>query len=236
MSTNHVSVDSLPAEVDRHSTRLCDLTGQRFGRLVAQYYAGRCGAVTQWVCLCDCGQYIIVHRGHLQSGRISSCGCLRAELTANRNRNSQHSRTHGLSDHPYYTIWAGMLHRCEHPNATGYANYGGRGIRVCDRWKQSFAAFIADMGERPSPSHSIDRINTYGDYAPDNCRWATAVEQSRNTRRNRWLTFRGKTLLVGQWAEALGMSYGTIYGRLQRGWTAQEALSLPRYAHAKSRG
>lgn len=124
--------------------------------------------------------------------------------------------THGMSGTRVYQVWASMIKRCENPAEKNYRHYGGRGIRVCDRWRHSFEAFIADMGERPD-GMTLDRVNVDGNYEPGNCRWATYAEQSRNTRRNRRLLVGGKSMTVTDAARALGVRRWTLYDRLDRG-------------------
>lgn len=132
---------------------------------------------------------------------------------------------HGDSQSAEYKIWGGILSRCNNPRHTPYPFYGGRGIRVCDRWLQ-YENFLADMGRRPSPKHSIDRIDNDGDYAPENCRWAVMSEQWRNTRRTRLVSFRGKTQCLKDWATELGINYSTLHTRITRyGWPVQRALT-----------
>jgi hypothetical protein len=117
-----------------------------------------------------------------------------------------------------------MITRCCNPNQKAYKNCGGRGVRVCRRWRASFAAFLEDVGPRPSPRHTIERINNSGHYEPGNCRWATRGEQARNSRRNRLLTVRGETLCLAAWAERLGLKRSTVSARLGRGWSPRDAL------------
>jgi hypothetical protein len=127
---------------------------------------------------------------------------------------------------PEYLVWQRMRDRCNNASAPNFKNYGGRGIRVCQRW-DNFASFLADLGPRPSPLHSIDRRDNDGHYEPGNCRWVTKTEQLRNTRVTRFLTFNGRTLSVAGWAEELGISAGTIRARLHRGKSPAEALRIP---------
>ncbi len=127
---------------------------------------------------------------------------------------------------PEYRIWSGMIQRCHNPNGTGFKLYGGRGIRVCDEWRKSFSVFLAHVGPKPSPSHSIDRIDPNGHYQPGNVRWSTPKEQQRNRRDNRNLTFNGETRCVSEWAEVLGIHANTILFRLENGWTVEESLSV----------
>jgi len=138
----------------------------------------------------------------------------------------------GNEQHPLYTVWAQMLSRCSCPTANGYERYGGRGIKVCERWRTSFEDFLADMGPRPTPRHTLDRFpDNDGDYEPGNVRWATPAEQNRNKRSNRLLTHDGVTRCLTDWATTTGLSAGTITMRLQLGWTVADALSEP--AHPK---
>lgn len=120
-----------------------------------------------------------------------------------------------------------MNGRCD-DSSPDYRLYGARGIKVCARWRNSFAAFLSDMGRKPSPTHSIDRINNDGDYEPSNCQWATSSQQARNTRRNRFVTFNGQTLTIGDWANGLGMNRLTLFSRIvRRKWPIERALSTP---------
>lgn len=153
-----------------------NLEGRRFGRLVVERYAGsRCGQAA-WACACDCGAAVVVCGGNLRSGGSTSCGCFRTERRTKHGHNTRAGRS------PEYVAWHNMIRRCR-GTAGGLASldYHLRGITVCDRW-QSFDAFLADMGPRPSLRHSLDRIDNDGNYEPGNCRWATTQEQRANRR------------------------------------------------------
>lgn len=163
--------------------RFQDLTGQRFGRLVAISYAGRRGNNHGWLCRCDCGVWSAPLGSNLTRGNTSSCGCLHREATGNK------SRAHGRHRTTEYNIHASMIARCYRATSVSFPNYGGRGIKVCDRWrfgedgKSGFECFFEDVGKRPSKDYSIDRRNNDGDYEPGNVGWATRSEQMNNSRR-----------------------------------------------------
>ena len=137
--------------------------------------------------------------------------------------------THGLTKDKYriYCVWRGMKQRCSNPRNKEYHNYGGRGIRVCQRWKQSFAHFLGDMGDPPTSKHQIDRINNNDGYHPNNCRWTTPKINGRNRRNNHLITHGGETKTLVEWEEETGLKRGIIGGRLKRGWSTEAALTTP---------
>jgi hypothetical protein len=168
-------------ERNRIMDRRLNLAGQNFGKLhvIETTHKNRHGAV-MWRCRCLCGAEVTTQAGHLRSGHTKSC-------------RSCSSRRHGYEGTPTYWSWGHLIGRCTNEKNLAYPNYGGRGIRVCERWLQ-FENFLEDMGEKPSPKHSVDRINNDGNYEPRNCRWATQKQQCRNMRKNKWFTAFGVTL------------------------------------------
>lgn len=210
--------------------KLIDLTGQRFGRLtVIEKSPSRRGDKTWWSCKCDCGSTLEVWSVYLRNGTTKSCGCLNREmcsarLKAYRKRNG----ADGRSKTRLHSIWAGMKERCLSPGSHAYALYGGRGITVCDEWRNSFDAFRDwALTHGYSEDLSIDRIDVDGDYCPENCRWADAITQSNNTRCNHMLTYSGRTMSVSRWAVEIGISRGTLVSRLSAGWSVQQAIETP---------
>lgn len=200
------------------------LIGQRFGRLTVLGKGGLTPAHKQrWTCRCDCGATTAAPTtGGLHSGNTQSCGCLMMESSS---ANGKKRRTHGMKNTPEWHAWFSMRQRCNNSKTLGFYNYGGRGISVCPEWNASFVKFYQDMGPRPSDGHSLDRIDTNGNYEPGNCRWATWEEQQNNTRHNVRLTFGDETLTASQWAARTGMSPFTIYARVERGWPPERILT-----------
>jgi len=154
-----------------------DLTNKIFGRLtVMERVDNNKHGQTRFKCQCICGNTSIVLSRLLRNGTTTSCGCYHDEMSKINNT------THNMRHVSEYKIWLQMKNRCYNPNSYAHIHYGGRGIKVCERWRNSFELFYHDMGARPSMAHSIDRINTNGNYEPSNCRWATDFVQTRNTR------------------------------------------------------
>lgn len=200
-----------------------DITGRRFHRLVAIEFIGRRTAnnIAMWKCVCDCGNTTQCAGVDLNRGSVKSCGCLRNQ------RNSERSTTHGECQHPDYQLWFSMVKRCHNQDADAYSKYGGRGIEVCRKWRESPRAFFDDMGPRPSIFHSIDRLNNDDGYYKENCRWATDVQQANNRRNSVYLTYGGQTMSVAQWAKKLGVSRTTLRERKMRGWDDEKIVATP---------
>lgn len=182
----------------------------------------KCGYTRFWYAVyeCECGTRFPQQVRHIENGKTVSCGChKRQSLAISR-------RTHGLSHTPEYHIWLGMKKRCENRRCKAYRHYGGRGVVVCERW-QTFENFYADMGTRPSPKHSIDRKDVNGNYEPGNCRWATDIEQARNTTLVRVVDVDGNRMCLSEACESAGLPYSCVRHRLVAGAGISEALSRP---------
>jgi hypothetical protein len=194
------------------------LEGQRFGRLLV---IQRSAINAEWICQCKCGIIKSIPTHNLLGGTTQSCGCLQRE------RASAANKTHGKSRTPEYNTWSLVIGRCENPHNACFSYYGGRGIKMCRRWRHSFETFLADMGPRPSSVHTLDRINNDGDYEPQNCRWATRTQQSRNQRNNHLIEFKGRLAPVAELAAEQGLSPDLVYDRLKAKWSAHKALTTP---------
>lgn len=200
--------------------KFIDLAGQKFGRLMALRPSFK-SKRTYWLCKCECGKEKIIERGNLVCGRTKSCGCLYVG-----------NPTHGFTGTRFFSIFNNMRNRCNNKNVQCFNLYGGRGIKCL--WKnfeefkmdmyESYIEHCAKFGEKNT---SIDRINNSGSYSKENCQWATSIEQTNNTRRNRHLYFNGQTKTISQWARIVNISREVIYQRIGKlGWTAEKALTV----------
>lgn len=208
-----------------------NIVGKRFGKLVVIRFFGRSkSGKLKWECKCDCGKISTPLGWRIKSGNTISCGCFRTEKKLN---SEAKKLIFGEIIYPSktieYTIWASMKQRCYYPKHNSYYLYGGRGISVCDEWKNSFSNFYRDMGKRPSDKHSLDRIDVNGNYEPSNCRWATILEQSNNRRTN--VRFNGET--ARQASYRLGGGKNLVRVRIKDGWDIQMAFSRPVRAKAR---
>lgn len=204
---------------------------EQFGRLTTLGPAfrlpiGKKGQrATSVVCRCECGEVGVYLQNNIRKGHARSCGCFQSDSTAKRA--TRHGCRRPGKTTPEYQTWCVMLARCKNPQNPRYADYGGRGIKVCDRWAQ-FENFLADMVQKPSPKHSIERIDNDGDYCPENCKWATTEEQANNKRCNRTITMLGETKTMAQWAKQFGISDTNIWQRIEvLGWSEQKAVTKP---------
>jgi hypothetical protein len=201
-----------------------DLTGQTFGRLFVEGRA-RLDRRNYWVCRCECGQTRLNNTTDLTHGKAKSCGCWKLELAIAR------LTRHGCSSpsaraQTAYLVWASAKSRCYNKNNKKYADYGGRGITMCDEWRNNFATFAKDMGPRPI-GYELDRIDNDGNYCPSNCRWANATEQVRNRRCAIVIEWKGQAKRLPDWADELGLSYSMLKRRYQRGWEPDRMFTQP---------
>ena len=199
-----------------------ELAGERFGRLIVKKCAGKTKSGNYlWECECKCGKNVIVRSGDLRNDHTKSCGCLASKL------NNKYAVIHGKSRIPGYNSWFHMVDRCNNPENKAYKNYGGRGIKVCQRWL-SVDNFFKDMGEKPK-GLTIDRIDNNGNYEKDNCRWTTYAEQNKNRRDNILLTQNGITRTISDWTRYFNLARNTIRERLNKGWPMDRVLRSSTY-------
>jgi hypothetical protein len=192
------------------------IAGKKFNRLQVLHITkpNRHGQ-RMWLCECDCGNFKAVRATNIVSGSTKSCGCVRKE----------NGLKHGGHGTGVYQSWYSMMDRCYKSKYKCHALYAAKGITVCDRW-HDFVNFREDMGERPE-GLTLDRRDNSKGYFPENCRWITNKEQQRNKDNNRYLTYEGKTLTIGEWGEIVGISGSIIHSRIRIGWTTEEALTIP---------
>lgn len=200
--------------------------GQRFGRYVVVRSRPCIGNSRLVDCQCDCGKYRTVDRSNLLSGRTLSCGCLRSERVklVQTIHGESGNHYHGRRPSVEYKTWLGIKDRCLKLENNRYQYYGARGIKICESWLLSFDNFLSDMGRRPSPKHSIDRIDNNGNYEPGNCRWATTIQQQANTSRNKFIILNGERIIVAEAIRRVGIKSTTFWERIRRGWSFDRAL------------
>lgn len=201
-----------------------DLTGQVFGRLTAisPHHTTRLG--TYWNCKCVCGNECIVLTTKLSNGHTTSCGCRKEET---KQKLSNLNKTHELSNSRLYKIYRGMISRCYKDYSSNYDRYGGRGITICQEWLDDFMNFYNwAMENGYSDDLSIDRIDSNGNYEPNNCRWVNAKKQANNTRSTIFLTYKGETKSASEWSEITGINRNAITRRKRNGWTDEECLTI----------
>lgn len=198
-----------------------DITGERYGSLVAISRAASAGKRTTWLFRCDCGAEVVRGLEPVRRGDTRSCGCLRIEVT--RARSITHGHRTGRKSSRTLRAYYGALGRCYNPADEKYSQYGGRGIQVCEEWRQGFESFLADMGECP-PQRSLDRVDVNKDYEPRNCRWATTMQQARSRTDNIIVKHNGRDLVLKDFARLMGVNYGPLHARVRyRGQDPHEA-------------
>jgi hypothetical protein len=197
------------------SRPIVNLIGNIYNRITVVSFDYAKNHKSYWVCRCSCGNKVTIRSDQLTGGVTGSCGCLHRDTIT----------THGDSNSKEYETWLRIKKRCYDPKHKSYSRYGGRGIKVCTRWFNSYDYFLLDMGRAPSPKHSIDRKDNNGNYEPSNCKWATSIEQANNRRNNLRLTYKGETRNLRQWCDILNLNYSTTFSRLRIGWTVEMALS-----------
>lgn len=207
---------------------------EKYGRLTLLSGAGE-----KRLFRCDCGVEKMIYYRNALKGLSQSCGCLHKERASQAKTTHGHSRGGKIT--PEYQTYRSMIARCTRPTNVRFAEYGGRGIKVCDRWLRDFSAFYADMGQRPSPAHSIDRVDNDADYEPSNCRWATRHTQARNKRNNIVLVAFGESMALSEASHRYGIPYTTLKARILKfGWSHERAISEPvrpmRFVRDVSRG
>lgn len=199
-----------------------DLTGQTFGRLtvIERHPENTKDAKPRWICKCSCGNEHIVTSRCLIDGGVRSCGCLSKE--------TKRTYKHGMTGSKLYSVWRNMRDRCYREKHHAYKDYGGRGIYVCDEWKDDFTAF-RDWSIRSGYKEglTIERTDNNGPYSPENCIWTTRIEQANNRRANHLITYNGETKTLTQWSREYGHNYAMVQRRLNRGWTIEDALLIP---------
>lgn len=200
--------------------------GEKYGRWIVESLPFNQSGRKHVMCRCECDVLKSVRVAKLFDGTSKSCGCLARDLLVTHGLTSKARRRFSRE----YWIWNMIVQRCTNPKVKNWTDYGGRGIQVCDQWL-SFENFHADMGERPSSGHSIERRNNDGNYTPENCFWATRMDQGKNKRNNHYLTIRGESLHLAEWARRYNIQHTTILARLRYGWSVEDAITVPVRGH-----
>lgn len=202
-----------------------DITGQRFSRLTVIRRVEGVKGPALWLCVCDCGKETTAYGSDLRHGKKKSCGCLNIEKSALQARLNIR---HGMQPYRLYYIWRSIKSRVLNKNHKSYGSYGGRGIEVCEEWRDSFETFRDwALANGYNDTLTIDRIDVNGNYEPSNCRWSTPKEQQNNKRSNHPITFNGETHTISEWSEIIGINKGTLGDRISNGWTIERALTEP---------
>jgi hypothetical protein len=205
-------------------SRMIDLTGERFGVLTVTARAASKNGRAAWSCNCDCGATAVVVGQHLRRKAVTSCGC---QMKARAARMGNANRTHGKTDASEFRTWVAMISRCTNPKDFRYKRYGGRGIKVCAAWAESFETFLHDVGPAPFPGAELDRERNNEGYEPGNCRWVTSKVNNNNRSNNRLIEHCGRTQSMTLWAEEVGLNPATLRARLEAGWSTEDALTRP---------
>lgn len=213
--------------------RICNLSGKRNGRLIAIEPVGiKPNGSVLWKCVCDCGNFHLVGADVFKPDRCTSCGCARHDAALRMSKgNVTHGHAADKHPSPEYTAWKSMRRRCSNPTGKARTYVG---ISVCDRWKK-FDNFLEDMGCKPTKRHTLERRRNSEGYNPENCRWALPTEQARNRSTNRFITRNGRTMIVTDWANEVGLPEVTVRNRLFRGWSEERALTTPLLTQFRNR-
>lgn len=221
-------------------SKLIDITEQKFGRLIVLKYKGKSKyGHSVWLCKCVCGNKKIINKSSLTSGGTKSCGCLQKEMVK-LYKKEKPNFIHGMSHTTFHNKWCSMIERCYNPNHPAYHNYGGRGIKICEKWLD-FINFKEDMYEsylehkKNNDYTSIEREDNNGNYCKENCRWATRAEQSSNRRNSHLITYKKETLSLKEWSKKINIKYNILHSRIFRSkWPIKKALTMPVRTYAKN--
>ena len=194
--------------------KIDNIAGKKFNKLTAISFDSVSNSGNhKWLFSCECGNKKVILKSHAKSGHTKSCGCYNSDLTIKRN--TKHNNCKRIGRSKAYSTWSSIKKRCYNFNQSNYERYGARGIKVCDKWVESFENFLEDMGEPPTAEHSIDRINNNGDYEPSNCKWSSVEEQANNKRNSIIITFNNKKQTLAQWCRELNLNYKSTYKKVR---------------------